>query len=456
MSLPKIVKDVLEEVPSYSEFMFVNELYESSRKLSSEHGDIVELTEIGYSRCGLPMQALIIHGLSEEKRVLAFGFPHPNEPIGSLTLDFLSWKLARDREFLKLLNATWVIVKVADVCGALLNEGWFKGVFDIEKYALNYYRPPGYKQVEWSFPVQYKSFTWDKPTDEAKALMRLIDEWKPTHIYSLHNAGFTGTYYYVSRPLEKERMELLKSIPRTLRVPIHRGEPEAPYMEKLDEAIFRMPGIADYYDWLEKHLKQDPSKVIEHGGSSFDYARRVNPNVFELVCEVPYIYDYKLDIDLHIGVPRRDILRISLEKRKTLVESLEGDLEKLGGRVSIENPFYEALSYFIRVSKHNIEATENWIKVNPELSRSATLAQAFNAYTNVLWTSILLTGLLYRTIGFEAGKQDISDKLKSMRLDVYRRLKDLIVEFNGLTDYYVVQPKYTVSIQLASIITTLL
>jgi hypothetical protein len=39
-------------------------------------------------------------------------------------------------------------VKIADVFGAKLNEGWFKGGFDLLKYALNYYRSPGYKQVE--------------------------------------------------------------------------------------------------------------------------------------------------------------------------------------------------------------------------------------------------------------------------------------------------------------------
>lgn len=86
--------------------------------------------------------------------------------------------------------------------------------------------------------------------------MKLIDWWKPTHIYSLHNAGFTGTYYYVTKKPEAEVLEILKTIPKELKVPIHRGEPEAPYMEKIDEAVFKMPSLSEAYDWLEKYLER--------------------------------------------------------------------------------------------------------------------------------------------------------------------------------------------------------
>ncbi|HWQ16461.1 MAG TPA: hypothetical protein VNL13_01325, partial [Sulfolobales archaeon] len=101
MSIAALVNNVLEAVPHYSDFMGIAELYESSRMLYSSNRDIAELIDIGVSRAGLPVQALIIHG--GEKRVLAFGFPHPNEPIGSLTLDFLSWYLVKNRDLLKKL-----------------------------------------------------------------------------------------------------------------------------------------------------------------------------------------------------------------------------------------------------------------------------------------------------------------------------------------------------------------
>jgi len=79
---------------------------------------------------------------------------HPNEPIGTLTLDYPSWRLATDDELRKLLGYKWIIVKVADPDGLKLNEGWLKGPYNIINYALHCYRPAGNKQVEWTFPIK--------------------------------------------------------------------------------------------------------------------------------------------------------------------------------------------------------------------------------------------------------------------------------------------------------------
>ncbi|MEM2137311.1 MAG: peptidase M14, partial [Candidatus Methanomethylicia archaeon] len=320
MPLYNMVKNVVEKVPEFKDFMKVKELYKSSEELAKKYCGYIENVDVGPSRTELPVKALIIHG-SEDKRVLAFSFPHPNEPIGSLTLEFLSKYLAENNDLRR--KATWIFIKVADVFGAILNEGWFKGPFDIKKYVLNYYRTPAGKQVEWSFPMEYKDLKWDKPLPETRAIMKLIDEWKPTHIYSLHNAGFTGTYYYLTKKPSEEVLDILKGIPREFEVPIHKGEAETPYMEKIDTGIFRMPSTKDEYDWLEKYLGRSPMKDIKHGGSSYDYALRSNQNVFELICEVPYLYDYRLDNDLEIGVPRREILKIVHEREKEIIKTLD-------------------------------------------------------------------------------------------------------------------------------------
>jgi hypothetical protein len=451
----KHVIEVLREVPEFNEFMSVSELYESSSTLAKRYRDIVEVVDVGESRIsGLPVQALIIRG-GDKNRVLAFGFPHPNEPIGSLALEFLSHKLTADRDFLRKLNTTWIMVKVADVFGAKLNEGWFKGTFNIKKYALNYYRPPGYKQVEWSFPVEYKSFKWDKPTPETRALMKLIDEWKPTHIYSLHNAGFAGTYYYVSKTPNEKVLDLLKEMPRRYSVPIHKGAPETPYMKKISDAVFKMPGIAETYDWLETYLGKDPSSLIEHGGSSYDYARRVDPDVFELVCEVPYIYDYRLDLEITIGIPVRELVRIALRKRKERLNQLEKAVEKISRHVSDENPFYEALTYFNRTEKHNMEAEEKWAETAPELSENATVARAFDIYLDTYLSYIFRYGLLYRSIQYEVAKGSMVKELEEVRDFALNKLEENISELNNLSNYYIIPIKNLVSIQLAAILATI-
>ncbi len=87
---------------------------------------------------------------SGSKAILMYGFPHPSEPIGSMMLDYLSWQLAENKAFRnKFEDVSWYIVKAADNDGAEMNEGWFKGPYP---QLLNFYRPAGYQQVEWTFP----------------------------------------------------------------------------------------------------------------------------------------------------------------------------------------------------------------------------------------------------------------------------------------------------------------
>ena len=166
-------ENVVEEVPDYKAFLTVDELNSSSEKLAQEYPSRVEMSEIGESRKGEKIGALRIGG--GRRKALLFGFPHPNEPIGSMTLEYLSWRLVGDRSLDKL-DFTWYVVKCADPDGARLNEGWFKGPFTPLHYALNYYRPPGCQQIEWTFPIEYKTLVWDKPIPETRALMRVMEE----------------------------------------------------------------------------------------------------------------------------------------------------------------------------------------------------------------------------------------------------------------------------------------
>ncbi|MDH5200633.1 MAG: M14 family zinc carboxypeptidase, partial [Candidatus Bathyarchaeota archaeon] len=168
--------EILDSVPEYREFLTVDELNSSSQALADEHGH-VDFFRVGESTEGEPIHALRIG--DGPRNALLFGFPHPNEPIGSMTLEYLSRRLAEDDELRDEMGYTWYIVKCIDPDGARLNEGWFKGRFTPLKYALNYYRPPGKNQVEWTFPVDYKTLHFHDPLPETRALMRLIDGPRP-------------------------------------------------------------------------------------------------------------------------------------------------------------------------------------------------------------------------------------------------------------------------------------
>src|SRR5581483_8136186 len=113
--------------------------------------------------------------LAAEFPALVVGVPHPNEPIGTLTLEFLCRLLCEDADVRARLDATLYVIKVADPDGLVLNEGWLKGAFSPARYALHFYRPPHREQVEWGFPVDYKTLRFPKPTPEAAAVMRAME-----------------------------------------------------------------------------------------------------------------------------------------------------------------------------------------------------------------------------------------------------------------------------------------
>ena len=73
-------------IPEYEVFLTVDELNERTKELSSRYPDVVEQSIIGRSRSGEPIYCLKIG--RGKKRTVWFGCPHPNEPIGTLTIDF--------------------------------------------------------------------------------------------------------------------------------------------------------------------------------------------------------------------------------------------------------------------------------------------------------------------------------------------------------------------------------
>lgn len=78
-----ILDEVVDKVPDYKEFLTVRELHDSATRLAEEF-DSVEMTRVGESGEGRPISYLKIG--DGPRNALLFAFPHPNEPIGSMTV----------------------------------------------------------------------------------------------------------------------------------------------------------------------------------------------------------------------------------------------------------------------------------------------------------------------------------------------------------------------------------
>lgn len=318
---------LLARVPDYREFATLEEVSQRNDELASDFPGLVRRETVGRSAEGRPIDLLTVgHG---RRSVLIVGVPHPNEPIGLLTSEFLCRLLCEDEGLRTALDVTLHVVPVADPDGLALNEGWLKGDLSPARYALGFYRPPHREQVEWSFPLDYKSVRFSTPSPEAATLMRVMERTRPGWFYSLHNATLGGVYFYVSG----ERPGLFAALQRLVaehELPLHRGEPEVPYLRRLSAGIFGLFGAEDTYEYLARTLGVDPAPHIEAGTCADDWLKRVS-DAFAFVCEVPCFSTPLLADETPTGCRRRDALREGITEERRLVEETGRLFASLGG-----------------------------------------------------------------------------------------------------------------------------
>jgi len=381
---------LLARVPDFQEFLTLEELRASSQGLVAEFPGVARLETVGASAEGRPIELLTIG--RGARPALLVGVPHPNEPIGTLTLEFLCRLLCEDPELRARLDATVHVIKVADPDGLVLNQGWFKGAFSPLRYALEYYRPPHREQVEWSFPVEYKTLRFTTPSPETACVMRVMQRVRPRFFYSLHNAGFCGVYFYVSH----ERPALftaLHDLVASQGLPLHRGEPEVPYLRTLAPAVYALFGIGETYEFMARALGEDPAPLIEAGTSSDDWLRGVS-DAFSLVCELPYYTAPGLEDTGPAGTSRRAAVLAGLTRIEALHTECARAFGAFRGRAPEHRLTRSVADYLAKTPKR--VAAERAHAQSPDYAREATRAEALDATTCKAFYHLLYLGEVSR------------------------------------------------------------
>ena len=335
------IQKLIDNIPDYQQFLTVDEMDENSKKLAAEFPDIVEIFEAGKSRKGHPIYCLKIGKGS--RNALMFGCPHPNEPMGAMLLEYFSRALAEDEGLRSELDYTWYLIKSIDLDGTQLNEGWFKGPITLTNFTRHYFRPAGYEQVEWNFPFHYKNYTYDTPIPETVCLMNLIDKIQPQFMYSLHNAGFGGTYWYLTREIP-ELWDKFYTATAKQDIPLHLGEPEVNYITPFSQAIYPMISSKDTYDYNEKYGTVAPEKLMSTGTSSADYALQQGYDTTTLVTELPYFYEPRIQSDKLMDFSRREA---ALKGREILHENRKAvklRYDQIADLISDDNGFAKMVS----------------------------------------------------------------------------------------------------------------
>ncbi len=374
----------LGRIDEYKEFLPLDKLYKQFLSIAGKEF----VSEIGRSKNKGP----ILCGTfgTGKKSILLFGYPHPNEPVGSLTC--LSWVkiLKKNPELLK--EYTWYIVPCADPDGARLNEGWFAGPFSIKKYVQGFYRQTN-NQTEWSFPVTYKDYSFQTPTPQTKVLMKLIDRVKPSIIYSLHNSGFSGAYFLLSRDLGPAFMRKVELSAKRLGIPLHKGAPEVPFAKLFKPGFIKLFGIKEEYDFIKK-MQGDPLKQLVGGTSSAEYAKTLRKNAFSLVCEIPYVFD-----------PVMSDARKSKRKKKDAIDSMLQDFSLVRSIVwdQLKMKELNLKSVFYAITKENLALLDSQIKTFQTIQTTVpdvylTNAEVFSAEVVSVFYKTLILGELRRLL----------------------------------------------------------
>jgi hypothetical protein len=433
--------------------MTIRDLDESSKKLADKY-DHVHLKEIGKSRGGRIINCLKI-GEGKENALL-FAFPHPNEPIGSMSLEFLSCYLAENPEFTKETGYTWYLIKAIDIDGAILNEGWFKGDFDPLKYAKNYYRPAPYEQVEWSFPINYKKLKFETPPPETQALITLIQELKPKFMYSLHNSGFGGVYFYVSYGIENLFDEFVNFVKRE-NLPLHLGEPETPYIKKLHDAIFQMFGVQPQYDYLVEKGIENPTEYIKNGTSSYDYLKTVaGKESFTLVCEMPYFYHDSIEDTTLTEFERRHLRLQSLEYRKNVFIYGKKMFRYIKRYCDKSSRMYTAVVEYLRLMRPSLELEINVTKTSPEYDGKATVSQAFDLNVASRYYSLLIVSMIVRLCEDATSLHpEVENEIKKSKNDLENWIEHKLNDLLSGTKIEVIPIQKLVRVQIGSAFITL-
>ena len=419
------INRILSRVPDYKTFDYLDEMNYKSIALAKEFPQVVSIFEAGVSKSGRKIIGLKIGNGSQA--ALCYGSPHPNEPIGCMTLDTLSRQLAEDEELRNELDYSWYIIKSSDVDGTELNEGWFKGPFTATNYQKHFFRPAFNQQVEWSFPIDYKNLHFHTPTKETQMLMKIIDDVHPTFIYSLHNSSFGGVYWYLTDG-DQKLFDKLHSVPSKYGLGISAGEPEMPYAVELSPAIYKMTNVKDDYDYEEKYGdKNDLISDNTMGGCSDDYANRrgkIESRIF--VNEMPYFYDKRSSDTSPSDITHRDALPQSVEIGLADLNKWVPIFNEVKNYLTNENPFYLFVNERSSGEK-GLLAKKKWIMDNEKDNSSATVSQKFDCIVETRWYSNLNIASLWRGCEYEiTNNKSLSVKGKEKLQEASKKLEDIV------------------------------
>lgn len=388
-------------------------------------------------------------------KALFVGFPHPNEPIGGLTVFNLLTLLKQGHPELVQADIEWHVVPCIDPDGAVLNEGWTQAPFTIENYVKNSHRPELRDQVDCTFPISYKRLQFDSPSTEANILKELLTQIRPDFYYTLHNTSVGGgVWYALTRPIDRDCYPKLYRLLEQHKLQIRLTRPVGGWSVKFSEGVWHNYTTPMVYDYFEK-FSAEPEQLLQHGECSWNYADRLNPRCVTFVTELPYLQHAADGSTVQTDENFRH-LRLRLDAdNKFLATCLLEEWDRTHGDLDRSSAFYKKVVHgLVSVRESLSEGLPSWpyktrdVLFNASYNRTITAGERFAAYlehTSRLCQSYEFVRLL------KASEQTTAVREATQRLDALfdRTLRDIGRQID-LTGFRAIDLSSLLRVQLGS------
>jgi len=261
---------------------------------------------------------------------LIIGAPHPNEPIGCLTIVRMLARLAIDRQLREHSGYRWHFIPAIDIDGIALNQAWFRSL-TLESYLHDFYRPPFDRQPEYSFPLELPEYRFDAPTSENLCWQRALEITRPDLQCSLHGADSGGAFYIVSEDLPGLDA-LLAVLPDQHGINLNPvGEPFAD-MRMFRPGVCSFPAISATIE-RARAAGGDPKDAWNAGDSSAGYAAS-RYGTFSMTCEVPLWDDARVRNPEPSPLTMVDVIDAQIQQAREDESALAAALPLLRDRIS--------------------------------------------------------------------------------------------------------------------------
>jgi hypothetical protein len=441
---------LVASLPDWSRIYGVAEQSERTKALKAGHPYDVNVEEIGRSRSGRPVEAVTVG--RGAMTVMLLGFPHPDEGVGALMADHvLRFAVERPDSF-RHLNTRLVVVKCWDIDGAFLNEGWFGGASSLEQQAKTHFRPPAAMQMEWTFPVEYKSHRWSEVPPETEAVRRLIDRERPHLMLGLHNAAFNDPYFYLSREAPEAYGALAQAV-EAERMAMSDRSPDVPFEVPLARGIFKMYGLREYFDYYEK-FTPERLQHLKRGACSDEYLAATVPHSFSFNAEVPRALDRRLRDKTVTSRDLRQVVMARTFQHNAEMKRMDGEMTPLIERNgTLGSLLKESVRQHIEEGRDRAQESNNDVGTDPQYARSATVADVFENEVVGPLEDMLVLGEGWRAASEYAAEGDPQAKKAVSALSA--RITGLAAVVQGKSKFEPVALKRSAGVQLRALMALL-